>query len=118
MPKLLRLSTLLLATLAIPHLAHAHAVLVKSTPAMNGTVHGPSLHIELHFNSRIDGPRCTLSLAPPSGPDRPLALGKQGAPDSISADADHLQPGAYSIHWQALASDGHITRGAIPFRVE
>ena len=118
MLKPFRFATLSIAALALPHLAHAHAVLVQSTPALNSTVHGTALHIALRFNSRIDGPHCTLSLASPSGSDRPLTLGKQAAPDSISAEADHLQPGAYSIHWQSLASDGHITRGSIPFRVE
>jgi methionine-rich copper-binding protein CopC len=26
--------------------------------------------------------------------------------------------GAYVLRWQVLATDGHITRGKVPFRVE
>jgi methionine-rich copper-binding protein CopC len=28
-----------------------------------------------------------------------------------------LLPGEYRLRWQVLASDGHITRGEIPFAV-
>jgi methionine-rich copper-binding protein CopC len=29
----------------------------------------------------------------------------------------HLAPGNYTIRWQVLAVDGHITRGDVPFTV-
>jgi methionine-rich copper-binding protein CopC len=29
-----------------------------------------------------------------------------------------LAPGAYTLHWQVLAVDGHITRGNVPFTVD
>ena len=116
--KLFRLSALLLLTIAVPQLALAHAVLLASTPKMNDVVHGGKLHIDLKFNSRVDGPHCTLGLVGPDGVVRPLALGAQVAPDEIASDAAGLKAGNYSLRWQALAGDGHITRGAIPFRVE
>jgi methionine-rich copper-binding protein CopC len=34
----------------------------------------------------------------------------------LLARAD-LSPGAYSVRWQVLAVDGHITRGEVPFTV-
>lgn len=104
--------------LALPQLALAHAVLVHSMPQRNEVVQATtSLHIQLKFNSRIDGPRCTLSLANGEGKARTLQLAGQAAPDELDADAPALKPGTYSLQWQALASDGHITRGEIPFRV-
>ncbi len=114
----LRLAALLSLALAMPHLAHAHAVLVHAAPAAHGTVKAGSLHVALRFNSRIDGPRCTLVLLAPGGRSQPLQLGKQPAPDSLAADAPGLHPGDYILRWQALASDGHITRGEIPFHVQ
>ena len=113
-----RLCALLAVALAAPQLALAHAVLVASTPKLHGVVPGSSLHIRLRFNSRVDGARCTLALAPASGPAQPLTLVPQTSPDTIAAEADGLHQGAYTLRWQALASDGHITRGEIPFRVE
>ncbi len=104
--------------LALPQLALAHAVLVASTPSLNGVVPAGRLHIALKFNSRVDGPRCTLSLLAPDGKVTSLQLAPQSAPDAIASSVDDLHTGAYTLRWQALASDGHITRGAIPFRVQ
>lgn len=112
----LRFVTLL--ALAAPQLAHAHAVLVHASPAAHGTVKSGTLHVALQFNSRVDGPRCALTLLTPDGKTEPLSLGRQPAPDSLAADAPDLHPGEYTLRWQALASDGHITRGQIPFHVQ
>ena len=114
----LRIPALFALVLAAPQLALAHAVLVSSTPQAGQVVHAGSLHVELKFNSRVDGPRCTLSLLAPDGNATQLQLATQGAPDSIAAEVPELHQGAYTLRWQALASDGHITRGQIAFRVE
>ena len=118
MPNFARVLSFAALALTLPQLALAHAVLVASTPKLHGTVAGPQVHVRLQFNSRVDGPHCTLAIVGASGPAQTLKLGSQPAPDSIAADAADLKPGAYTIRWQALASDGHITRGEIPFRVE
>ncbi len=116
--KSFRVPALFALALSVPQLALAHAVLVASTPARNAVVHGSRLHIDLKFNSRVDGARCTLSLKAPDGAISSLKLAGQSAPDAIASDANSLHPGAYTLRWQALAADGHITRGEIPFRVE
>jgi methionine-rich copper-binding protein CopC len=36
----------------------------------------------------------------------------------LSAKLTGLVKGAYVLRWQVLATDGHITRGKVPFRVE
>lgn len=115
--KHLRPAFLFAAAAALPQLALAHAVLLASTPKAGGLVIGDRMHIDLKFNSRVDGPHCTLALVGPDGKARSLVMGAQGAPDEISSDADGLHKGAYTLRWQALASDGHITRGSIPFHV-
>ena len=113
-----RVASFAALVLTLPQLALAHAVLVSSTPKVHGTVAGPAVHVRLQFNSRVDGPHCTLAIVGATGPAQPLKLSSQPAPDTIAADAADLKPGAYTIRWQALASDGHITRGEIPFQVE
>jgi len=110
-------STLLAACLLVSSsLAFAHAVLLSSTPKSHETVHGPSINVDLKFNSRIDGVRSTLGVLMPDGSVKPLTLSKQVAPDELTAQAQ-LPPGSYTLRWQALAVDGHITRGQIPFTV-
>jgi methionine-rich copper-binding protein CopC len=103
--------------LAACQLAFAHAVLVSSTPKVHGSVHGPSVDVDLKFNSRVDGTRSSFSLVMPSGTVQALPLGKQGAPNELGAHAE-LGPGKYTLRWTALATDGHITRGEVPFTVE
>ena len=102
--------------LLLPRVAMAHAMLVSSTPAANATVHSGDTTIELRFNSRVDGARSTLMLVKPDGKTEKLALDPQHGATSLDAHTS-LQAGKYLIRWQALAPDGHITRGEIPFTV-
>ncbi len=108
---------LALAAALAPQLAFAHAVLVASNPQPHQEVHGETLPVKLKFNSRVDGPHCTVSLVRLGGNPVQLALDAQPAPDTIQTTAEHLEAGTYTIQWQALAADGHITRGQIPFTV-
>lgn len=97
--------------------AAAHAVLLESTPALKGTVAGPDVAIKLRFNVRIDAGRSRLTLVHSTGSVQALEINKQTPADTLSASALGLPPGEYRLRWQVLASDGHITRGEIPFTV-
>jgi copper resistance protein C len=95
----------------------AHAILVSSVPGLNGMVKGPDTPVRLRFNSRIDLKRSRLVLVAPNGSQQVLALTDLKAPDMLVSEAKGLAPGSYLLHWQVLASDGHITRGEVPFQV-
>jgi|SRR6266850_741030 len=97
--------------------AAAHAVLLESTPSLKGTVAGPDVPIRLRFNVRIDAGRSRLTLAGPAGAMQALEISKESPADALVAHATGLLPGEYRLRWQVLASDGHITRGEIPFTV-
>jgi methionine-rich copper-binding protein CopC len=98
-------------------LAIAHAVLVEATPAADSAIAGPDVTVKLRFNVRIDRSRSRLTLALPDGKTTALKITDEGAPETLSARATGLGPGAYRLRWQVLAADGHITRGDIPFLV-
>jgi methionine-rich copper-binding protein CopC len=104
-------------SLLMPQLALAHAVLVDSTPKVDETIHGSSLRVDLKFNSRVDGTRSVVQLAMSDGSVRSLDLAGQAQPDEIVTHAEGLGSGKYTLRWQALSSDGHMTRGEIPFKV-
>lgn len=97
--------------------AIAHAVLLESIPVLKSSVAGPDVPLKLRFNVRIDAARSRLTLIEPNGSSQTLEINGQDAPNTISAEAKGLRPGAYRLRWQVLASDGHITRGEIPFTV-
>jgi methionine-rich copper-binding protein CopC len=102
----------------IPLIAVIYPVLVESTPKMNATVEGPDLAVTMKFSSRVDGARSTVLLSTLDGQLKPLAIEHQSAADTVTTHVNHLSPGKYSIRWQVLATDGHVTRGEIPFRVK
>ncbi len=97
--------------------AAAHAVLLESSPPLKGAVPGPDVPIKLRFNVRIDALRSRLTLIHPDGSAQQLEITKQAPADTLSAEATGLAAGEYRLRWQVLASDGHITRGEIPFTV-
>ncbi len=106
------------AVLAGSRPALAHAVLVSSTPQKNAAVSGPDITINLKYNSRVDGARSSLSLLKPDGTIERIGTPAQPAPDVLSATGHGLAKGAYVLRWQVLATDGHITRGEVPFQVQ
>jgi copper resistance protein C len=101
-----------------PGVAWAHAVLVSSQPAVNSTVSGPEVAVLLKYNSRVDMEHSTLTLLDPDGKVQKVTIDSAAAPGSLSAKLTGLVKGAYVLRWQVLATDGHITRGKVPFRVE
>jgi methionine-rich copper-binding protein CopC len=105
-----------LAALA-PGVSLAHAIIIKSQPAVDATVGGASVPIALRFNSRIDQQLSRVTLFGPDGKSAILPLAPSTSPDLLTTKASGLAPGAYRLHWQVLSVDGHITRGDIPFNV-
>lgn len=103
-----------LVSAAMP--AAAHAILMDSVPAVNATAKGPDIAIDLRFNSRIDHKRSRLTLTLPDQSQQVLPIDIDGPDDRLDTKAT-LQPGTYTLRWQVLAIDGHITRGDVPFAV-
>lgn len=116
-----RASLLLAFSLVLAPRAFAHAILIASTPAVGGTVPAGALAVKLRYNSRIDLHRSRVSLAGPddttAGAAHRLPITGTPAADEFDAAVD-LKPGSYVLRWQALAQDGHITRGEVPFTAQ
>jgi methionine-rich copper-binding protein CopC len=116
----LRFSLCVLSVLSLLLLArtlHAHAILKETSPVAHGKVAGPDVPVKLKFNVRIDATRSKLQLLHPDNTVSDLVIDKQTTADILTTNATGLKPGTYSVRWQVLAPDGHITRGEIPFTV-
>jgi methionine-rich copper-binding protein CopC len=98
-------------------IAAGHAVLLESAPAAAANIKGPDVPIRLRYNVRIEAARSRLSLVAPDNTVIALSIGQQPSPDTLTANATGLKSGAYRLRWQVLASDGHITRGEVAFKV-
>ena len=94
----------------------AHVALVGATPLPNSTVGQPPKRIRLRFDEPPDPQFSQITLLDTSG--RTVA----GGPAQSAADANTievaigaLQPALYTVAWQALAPDGHLTKGNYAF---
>ena len=110
-------ATAAMVLLAGSPMAFAHAMLVRSTPADKAVVHSHQVGIALDYDSRIEASRCTVKLTDAGGKPVALQMEPSAKPSELNAVAHGLTNGKYLIHWQVLASDGHITRGDVSFTV-
>ncbi|WP_374381849.1 copper resistance protein CopC [Dongia sp.] len=108
---------LFLTVLSLPGTASAHAIIVAAVPSAGSTVSGPEVDLTFTFNVRIDQERSTLHLTAPDGSIAPLQILPSDNPAILSAHLSGLKAGNYSVRWQVLATDGHITRGDVGFTV-
>ena len=116
-----RYNTLVLALLLAAGASQtcwAHAILMDSTPKSNSTAQGPDLDIMVRYNVRVDGSRSRVMLVAGDGTSTPLTLAKQAKPDILQMHASGLKAGAYKLQWSVLASDGHMSKGEVPFTVK
>ena len=100
-----------------PGIAVAHAIVVAAKPAMNSNVAPGELEIWLHFNSRIYTKRSRLSLRRPDGVEVTVVLAPDAPPGVLAGLALVTEKGRWTLRWQALSLDGHITRGEVSFSV-
>src|SRR5262245_43614222 len=109
-PRFFRIALLLSFAVAGMHL-EAHAILKSSSPLNVGAAHRPDMPVKLTFNVRVDSARSKLQLVMPDASIVELPVGKWPSQDTLVSKLTGLKPGAYSIRWQVLAPDGHISRG-------
>ena len=108
---------LTLAVLALafaPTLAFAHAKLVVSVPADNGTIAATSTEITLTFNEAVQPASCKLT----AGDGKEVAsIGKPQADGKVVhiAIVRPLDAGRYSLGCRVAGPDGHPINSTISF---
>jgi len=95
----------------------AHDLLRRSVPRAGGVVPPGPLLVALDFSGRIDHDLSELVLLGPDGMTRTLPFAPDRVANVISATTD-LPSGRYVLRWTVMSSDGHLTRGTIPFEVK
>src|SRR5262245_16003961 len=112
-----RIALVLTLFLAVVVKLEGHAILKSSSPANGSFLTSPDSPVKLTFNVRVDAERSKLQLLMPDASTVDLPFIKGSSPDTLVSKLTGLKPGAYTIRWQVLAPDGHISRGEIPFVV-
>jgi methionine-rich copper-binding protein CopC len=116
--RLFRIALLLTLVLVVIVQLEGHAILKSSSPANGESVTSPNVPVKLTFNVRVDAARSKLELLMPDASMVELPIVEQSSPDTLISKLTGLKSGAYTIRWQVLAPDGHISRGEIPFIVK
>lgn len=112
----LRGLALIAASLAPVSLA-AHAIVVDSSPADRATLAAAPETLELRFNARLEKGLTRLTLEGPDGASVPVADTADGD-ERIEVRLPALAPGAYTLHYKVLATDGHATQGVLRFTLK
>lgn len=102
---------------ALDHLA-VHFSLSRSEPAAEATVFPPE-ELRLWFTQAPQENSMSVRLMAGDAPVEtgpPIAAAEDDRVYSVAV-GQSLEEGGYTIAWRAMAADGHVVRGEIPFTV-
>ena len=102
---------------AAPAFAHAHVV--SSSPAANAVVAAPK-QVSVTFSEKLVPAfsKVEISMAGMKM-DVPVktAFGDDGK-TIVATPTGALMKGSYVLNWSAASTDGHKTKGSIPFKIK
>ncbi len=107
----------LVAAFAVPAAASAHATLEREWPSFRERLETAPRTVRLSFSESVDPVALSVRVYTPRGRivSRRSRLREGGRIVQTSLQA--LARGAYTVRWQVLASDGHVTSGVYTFGV-
>jgi copper resistance protein C len=110
------------ALLMLPVLpVHAHVSLVRSAPEANATLSAPPPEIRLWFSEAPQTRGTSVRLVDAAGElvATTPAIADEADPRQVFIRPEaELAPGSYTVHWRAIAQDGHASNGRLEFRVQ
>ena len=107
-----------LVSLALVGSARGHSLLLESAPAADATLATAPAQLVLRFNNRIEKSLSRVRVLDARGVAQPLVVNAAaGSADRLVATVPRLAPGAWTVLWQVLSTDGHVVSGRFEFRV-
>ena len=102
--------------------AAGHAIVLESTPTHDAVLDRAPAHVFLRFNSTIERGLARVTLTRADGRPGVLPVGTGGpgpasASDRLLVPLQPLPGGTYVLRYRVLATDGHVTEGALRFTV-
>jgi copper transport protein len=98
----------------------AHAELIRSVPAANGSVPAAPAQVELFFTEAVEPSFSTIEVLNTAGErvDNNDSRLDAADPTHLTVSLRSLPVGVYTVSWKVLSEvDGHVTSGAFPFAV-
>jgi methionine-rich copper-binding protein CopC len=111
--------TTLAAGLALASAAFAHVFPQHQEPGAGATVPSPS-QVRITFDGTLEPAFTTLTVTDAAGKQANTAKAVVDAqePTVVSVALPALSAGHYTVHWAAVAEDGHRTHGDYSFDVK
>jgi len=94
--------------------AHAHAHLKSATPADHSVVSTAPSEVVLQLSEPA---RLTAAWIQREADARQTLVAPKEAKSEIHLPLPALKPGSYVVSWRALSDDGHVTSGALHFKL-
>ena len=110
----------LVAALAAPASAFAHAALLKTSPQASVAVNHPPKEVDMTFSEAVEPVFATVSVTNPAAEQQTA-----GPPHRSPTDPDtlvtplkpNLAEGWYLVYWRVISADGHPVKGAFLFAI-
>ena len=115
---IMRFIVFVLAMLAAPVAANAHAMLNHASPAVGSTVATAPKEVVLSFTEKLEPKFSSIEVRDAKSTamqDGKAAPG--GGPTELRIALKPLPPGTYKVIWRVLSVDTHRSNGSFTFRV-
>jgi copper transport protein len=106
-----------LAALALPATASAHATLTRTSPSFRERVDRAPRVVSLSFNQKVTLIPNALRVYDARGEIHSLPARVSADGHTVFARLRPLPRGGYTVRWQTLSGDGHIGSGVFTFGV-
>ena len=108
-----------LALLASPATALAHAHLKAASPSPKSVLQSAPKEVAIDFTEDLEPKFSTIEVTDPTGARVDQGDVHVGADDArhLAVSLKPLQPGTYSVKWRATATYTHKTEGKFTFTV-
>lgn len=110
----------LLATVLAGPAAHAHAVLVRSSPPHRAVLAQAPERVDLWFNERLEPAYSTVSVWTETGAQADARDAAVAADDArrLTVSLSARGAGLYTVKYRVLSVDGHVVDSRITFTVK
>jgi methionine-rich copper-binding protein CopC len=111
-------ATLVLLALEVHRqFAWAHAYPAVSVPNNGAIIKEPPREVRIQFTEGIELAFSEIIVKGPNGEIVSQGKLRKLADDTVAIDVKPLRPGNYSVEWQVLSVDTHVTDGVLRFAV-
>lgn len=114
MKNVLKIVLLASTLVALPAISSAHTALSSSNIVAGSEINGAPQQLELKFGQAVG-----LAAVELVGPENEMNVLKtvRSMKKAHLVELPHMAPGVYVLRWRAVAKDGHVMTGEIPFTV-